>query len=144
MRSPIFLTDLMEEIGVTPSIIRAYPDAIWMTAEVRDWGRLLRSIGIDDEVLANHLRRWMNGNFEVGPTTGVQFFHLGSLPLPKSCIDEEEFLRRYGTGDELRDAVLITALSRYDPSNLKASILEVIGNQVKTFLDKGEKNEKVG
>jgi len=144
MRSPpIFLadfTDLMEEIGVAPSMIRVYSDKIWMVGAIKDWGKLLRSIGIDDddEVLANHLQRWMNGNFEVLPSGGVRFLIDGDMPLPKAGT-EEEF--RYGTGDEIRDAALIATLSRYDPQRLKASIIEAIDNRVKFFLEmKGVSN----
>lgn len=137
----VLLADLMEEIGVCASAVRIEPktNALWMNAEVKDWGKLLRSIGIDDEVLANHLKRWMNGHFGVVPLSGVRFFFDGDLPLPTGrikhgLVDEEEFLRLYGTGDELRDAVLITALSRYDSIKLKAEIIEAIDSRVKTFL----------
>jgi hypothetical protein len=136
-----FLSDLMGEIGVAVSAVRIEPktNALWMTAEVKDWGGLLRSIGVDDEVLADHLQRWMNGHFEVAPMSGVRFFFDGDLPLPTGrikhgLVDEEEFLLRYGKGDDLRDAVLIAALSRYDPTKLKAEIIEAIDSRVKTFL----------
>jgi len=139
------LSESIKEVGIVPTVVIVYRDdvpyPVVMTAEVKDWGRLLRAAGIDDEILANHMRRW-NGALEVKPPDGAQFFTYSAIPLPKAYvknghIDEEEFLRRYGTGDELRDAVLIAALSKYDPGELRATITEAINARINAFLEDG-------
>lgn len=109
-------------------------DGACFEGRVKDWGLFLKSLGYSDDLLIEHFK-------EVGDLVvehGGHYYHANctsfsyKFDLPTDeYMGEEEFLRLYGYGEELRDAVLIAQLSQYDSNKLEAEFTEAFKDHMR-------------
>jgi len=136
---PIFevFREDMEKIGIEVEDDFSYEDGMAaFSGYVSDWEKFLSHLKYDDEWLMEIFCQ--NATFKV-EIDALARYHMSveevDLPLPES---DEEFLYFYGTGNELRDAAMIAALSRYDKREMVEDFLSEFryrARELKRMLD---------
>jgi len=129
----------MDAIGI--EVDRMYFSGFWSPGDgacfegcVRNWPLFLKSLGYTNEVLLDHFD--CNASFSVKHSghyyheNCTSFSYEFDLPTDE-YMGEEEFLRLYGYGEELRDAALIAVLSKFDGRKLKDEFAEAIKDHMR-------------
>lgn len=108
---------------------------------VRNWPLFLKSLGYTNDVLIGHFD--CNASFSVKQSghyyheNCTSFSYEFDLPTDE-YMGEEEFLRLYGYGEELRDAALIATLSQYDGNTLEAEFTEAFKDHMRDLYHRLE------
>lgn len=129
----------MEDVGI--DVDRMYFTGFWSQGDgacfegaVEDWGLFLPTLGYTDATLVQHAKEhWTFGVVHSGRYyhENCTSFKMG-LDLPNDeYMTEAEFLAWYGTGDDLRDAVLIAVLSQYDGDKLEKEFTDAFKDHMK-------------
>lgn len=136
-----WFTEDMEAIGIDVGRIYftgfcSQGDGACFEGHVEDWPKFLKSLGIEDTMLANHFTG--AATFSVKHSGFYYHEHCTSFSmdfqLPTDEYEtEENFLYNYGTGCEVRDAVLIACLSKYDGNTLEAQFIEAFKDHMRTL-----------
>lgn len=128
----------VEEIYFTGFYTRS--DGACFKGSVDNWEKFLTSIGYTDPILIEHFSE--HAIFKVRHSgrcyheNCTEFDY--ELPLPLSE-DDEHFVYLYGCGEELRDSVMLSVLSGYDPEVLKEEFVEVFKNHMRDLYQMLEK-----
>lgn len=132
-------TEDMAKVGIC--VEQMYFSGFWDQGDgacfegyIEDWELFLKSVGYSDPLLIAHFKE--NARYKVEHFG--RYYHenctsfTAELPLPTDAYEtEENFLRNYGTRDEVRDAVLIAALSQYSGDDLDALFEETFKDHMR-------------
>jgi hypothetical protein len=135
----------MKAIGI--QVDRMYFSGFWsqgdgacFEGEVWAWGPFLESLGHTNPLLIHHfdnhasfsVQQHGHYNHENCTTFSMDFC------MPDEFINEEEFLRVAGFGEELRDAALIAVLNEYDGNKLEEEFKEAFKNHMRALYERLE------
>ena len=132
-------TEDMAKVGI--DVERMYFSGFWNQGDgacfegrVSDWGLFLKSLGYTDPVLIAHFKE--AASFSVKQSGYYHHENCTSFSmdfqLPNDPYEtEENFLHSYGTRDEVRDAVLIACLSKYNGDDLEALFEETFKDHMR-------------
>lgn len=122
------------------SVYGGQGDGAYFEGRVADWPLFLKAVGIDSELLAKHFgedhtiyKVERRGRYYHENNT--EFSNDMHLPLPpdEELQNNETWLFQYTTGCELRDAVLVNELSKFDEEDLDEKFQDFLKAKMREY-----------